>query len=255
MAAPLRLGMVGFGSFGRFMAGYLKDHFEVVVTDCRPLEAKAAEIGVGWGNLEQVARSRVVVLAVPTSALEGVVVELRQWLAAGTLVADVCSVKQRPVQLLERLLPREVEVLGTHPMFGPQSGRDGIAGLKVVVCPVRTTRLDSVRRLLEQDLGLQVLEMSPERHDREMAYIQGLTHWMAKALREITLPDTELSTPAYRHLLQIEEILREDSDELFLTIQRDNAFVQEARSELTDRLTQIERWIEEHGLSGAGEDP
>ena len=67
---------------------------------------------------------------------------------------------------------------------------------------------------------------------------------MAKALREIRLPALELSTPAYRHLLKIEEILREDSDDLFLTIQKENPFAAEARSELKRRLAAIEDWIE-----------
>ena len=31
-------------------------------------------------------------------------------------------------------------VVATHPLFGPQSARDGIAGLKVAVCPIRGRR-------------------------------------------------------------------------------------------------------------------
>ena len=170
---------------------------------------------------------------------------MREQLRPGTLVIDVCSVKVRPLGVMKALLPSEVEIVGTHPMFGPQSGATGIAGLKVVLCPVQGERWDAVLSFLESTLQLEVMEMAPERHDRQMAYVQGLTHWMAKALREITLPDLELSTPAYRHLLKIEEILRDDSDELFLTIQRDNAFAEPARRELVARLEEIQQWIEE----------
>jgi prephenate dehydrogenase len=73
-----------------------------------------------------------------------------------------------------------------------------------------------------------------------MAYIQGLTHWIAKALREIKLPDLGLATPAYRHLLKIEENLREDSEALFRTIQTENPFAAGARAELQAKLREIE---------------
>ncbi len=129
-------------------------------------------------------------------------------------------------------------------MLGPQSGRDGIRGLKVVVCAHRTTCLDRVLSLLQEDLGLRVLEMTPEAHDAEMAYVQGLTHWIAKALREIKLPNLDLSTPAYRHLLAIEAILREDSDALFRTIQAENPFAAQARRDLVAKLRDIAADIE-----------
>ena len=57
------------------------------------------------------------------------------------IVVDVASVKVKPLDLMARILPSSIEVVGSHPMFGPQSGRDGIANLKVVLCPLRTTRL------------------------------------------------------------------------------------------------------------------
>ncbi len=243
MSTPRRIGIIGFGAFGRFMARHLAPHFELVAADRRDLRAEAAALGIGWGTVADAAACDALVLAVPVPALASVVEQVRDALRPGALVIDVCSVKVRPFEILEAGLPPEVDILGTHPMFGPQSGRDGIVGLKVVACPHRTQRLPEVRRFLERTLGLEVLEMTPERHDRQMAYIQGLTHWMAKALREITLPDLELATVAYRHMLQIEEILRDDSDELFLTIERDNPFAAEARRELIDRLAALEEWI------------
>ena len=93
--------------------------------------------------------------------------------------------------------------------------------------------------------------MSPEKHDSEMAYIQGLTHWMAKALREIKLPDLGLATPAYQHLLKIEENLRDDSSALFRTIQAENPFASKARAELMAKLREIDRDIVELAQAAA----
>ena len=239
-----QLGIVGFGSFGAFMAGHLRPFFEISVCDLRDLRNDAEDVGVGWGSFEEVVSREALILAVPVQDMGDLLERVAGCPVLPQIVIDVASVKVRPLELMEKWLPESVEILGMHPMFGPQSGREGIRGLKVVVCPLRTARLESIRSLLRDDLGLRVLEMEPQAHDAEMAYVQGLTHWIAKALREIKLPDLDLSTPAYRHLLAIEEILREDSDALFRTIQAENPFAARARRELVARLKEIEAEIE-----------
>lgn len=45
-----------------------------------------------------------------------------QRLKRSTLFVDVLSVKEFPKRLLLRALPPEVDILCTHPMFGPDSG-------------------------------------------------------------------------------------------------------------------------------------
>ena len=242
------IGIVGLGSFGRFLVRRLGARFGLQVWDRRDLSAEAASLGARWTDVAGCAGCDIVIPAVPVQDLEGLVLELAPHLAPGTLVVDVASVKVKPLRILERRLPPHVQYVGTHPMFGPQSGRGGIRGLKVVLClperPVDEERVEALRAFLESDLELQVLEMSAEEHDSEMAYIQGLTHWMAKALREIHVPDPALGTVAYRHMMKIEENLRDDSDDLFLTIARENPFAAAARRELRERLREIEEAID-----------
>ena len=257
MAARLRvvqgcwartIGIVGLGSFGRFLVRRLGARFDLQVWDRRDLSAKAASLGARWTDLEGCAGCDIVIPAVPVQDLDGLIADLAPHLTPGAVVVDVASVKVKPLRILERRLPPHVQYIGTHPMFGPQSGRGGIRGLKVVLClperPVDSERVEALRAFLESDLELQVIEMSAEEHDSEMAYIQGLTHWMAKALREIHVPDPALGTVAYRHMMKIEENLRDDSHDLFLTIARENPFAAAARRELRERLREIEEAIE-----------
>ncbi|MXW00071.1 MAG: prephenate dehydrogenase [Holophagales bacterium] len=242
------IGIVGLGSFGRFLVRHLGARFDLQVWDRRDLSTEAAALGARWTGLDACAGCDIVIPAIPVQELDRLIADLAPRLAPGTLVVDVASVKVKPLRILEHRLPRKVQFIGTHPMFGPQSGRGGIRGLKVVLClperPVDSERVNAVRTFLESDLELQVLEMTAEEHDSEMAYIQGLTHWMAKALREIHVPDPALGTVAYRHMMKIEENLRDDSDDLFLTIARENPFAAEARRELRERLREIEEAIE-----------
>ncbi|MFS7922431.1 putative arogenate dehydrogenase (NADP(+)) [Helianthus anomalus] len=46
-----------------------------------------------------------------------------------TLFADVLSVKEHPRQILLQEVPEDSDVVCTHPMIGPKSGKQGWNGL------------------------------------------------------------------------------------------------------------------------------
>ena len=87
-------------------------------------------------------------------------------------------------------------------------------------------------------LGLTVTVTTPEEHDREMAYVQALTHLIGRSLVNLGIPDEQLKTPSYQHLLELCALIGADTFELFTAIQTQNpfaaevaqAFVGEARS-------------------------
>ncbi len=115
------MGIVGFGRFGRFAAGHLRDHFDLLIFDKGDRRTEAAEMGVRIGSLEEVARSSTVLLCVPISEIRKTLMEIAPHLKEGCLVVDTCSVKEYPVSQMKDLLPPYVEILGTHPLFGPDS--------------------------------------------------------------------------------------------------------------------------------------
>jgi len=232
------LSIVGFGQFGRLAARTLKAHFDVLVTDAAPgAEAAAHDLGVGFGSLKEAASRDIVVVAVPVVAMREVFAALAPDLAPGTLVIDVGSVKMLPVQWMTQVLPAHVDIVATHPLFGPQSARDSLDGLRFVVCPVRGERHDAVAEY-GRSLGLTVTITTPEEHDREMAYVQALTHLIGRSLVNLGIPDEQLKTPSYQHLLELCALIGADTFELFTAIQTQNpfaaevaqAFVGEARS-------------------------
>ncbi|HNG93547.1 MAG TPA: hypothetical protein PLB32_12165, partial [Acidobacteriota bacterium] len=53
------------------------------------------------------------------------------------------------------------------------------------------------------------------------------------------IPELELETVAYRHLLEIEQLLGNDSEALFQTIQRENPFAEAIREDFLKNLTEI----------------
>lgn len=233
------LGLIGCGSFGRFIVPWLAPHFQVTVSDVHDVTVDAAALGVRAGTLHDAAVCDVVVLAVPVQAMESVIRDIAPVVRPGAIVLDVASVKMRPVEFLRRYLPEHVSVVGLHPLFGPQSGRNGIAGLPMVVCPVRPADPVEVRRFLGEQLGLAVTVLTPEAHDRTMAHVQALTHLVAAVLARMNLPVESIGTAAYASLLRCVELVHGDARELFLAIQHENPFAAAMRARFAEAVAEV----------------
>jgi prephenate dehydrogenase len=233
------LGLIGFGQFGRLAASLLKPHFEVLVTDTAPgAEAAARELGVAFGSVAEAASRQVVVVAVPVAAMKAVFTAIAPHLQPGALVADVGSVKMLPSQWMTEILPAHVDLIATHPLFGPQSAKAGLSGLRFVICPIRGDRHERVAAF-GRSLGLTVTVTSAEEHDREMAYVQALTHLIGRSLVNLGIPDEELKTQSYQHLLELCSLIGADTFELFTAIQTQNPFAAEVVSAFVDQAKSL----------------
>ncbi len=228
--AVRRLGLFGFGAFGRLAARHLSPFFEVLVHDPSPAARREARRwNVRLVSLEEAAACPLVVLAAPVGRLESLAREIAPHVRPHAMVFDVASVKVRPAAWLEAAIPAHAEVIGTHPLFGPQSAREQLAGLECIVCPVRSRRVARVVRFLEKALLLKVSVTTPEAHDRALAAVQGLTHMIGKVMGGLEpLPQVH-TTRSYEALMDGMRMVQGDSDELFLAIQRENPFAAELR--------------------------
>lgn len=223
-----RLGLVGFGAFGRLAARHLAPHFEILAHDPAATDDLCGLVRLT--SLAEAAACPVVILAVPVEALEATVAAVAPHIAPGSLVLDVGSVKVKPAGIMAAGLPATVQVVGTHPLFGPQSGKDGIAGLRIAVCTVRDGRAAGrVAAFCRRALGLKVFRVSPEDHDREAATVQGLTHLIARVLMAMEPLPTRMTTVSFERLMQAVELVRHDSPAVFRAIERDNPFAAAVR--------------------------
>ena len=238
------LGIIGFGGFGQFMVKYLQPYISITVHDLTDLSHVASENKVEWGTLKETASKDIVILAVPVQFLEPLLIDIKEYLKPDALIVDVSSVKVKPIDLMLKHLPPGVDILGTHPLFGPQSGKHGVKGLNMVVCPVRSKRTRSIIHFLSQVLQLNVLERTPDTHDKQMAYVQALTHFIGRSINEMDIPDVEQKTPAYQYLLDIKRNLGGDSMELFLTIELENPYAKRVREEFMDALKSLNDRLE-----------
>lgn len=241
----MNIGIYGLGRFGAFWATELSKHIPVKGYNRSPL-TRVPE-GVSLVTKEELFTCDAIILCVSISAFKNVVSSIAPLLHPGTLVMDTCSVKVYPVEIMEALLPRDIGIIATHPMFGPDSGKNGIAGLPLVYAPIRcNSEQESFWKDLFGSMQLKVLEMSCDKHDREAAYSQGITHFVGRVLDELHLAPTELATVGYRRLLSIVEQTCNDPIQLFYDLQRYNPYAHDMHAQLNNALDTVLHVLDEH---------
>ncbi|MCP3402866.1 MULTISPECIES: prephenate dehydrogenase [unclassified Bradyrhizobium] len=240
------VGILGFGAFGRLVAIHLHPYFSLIAYDPE-LSAEVHGLDcVQRGSIADVGRCDLVILAVPVANLAAAIKELRPHLRPGAIVVDVGSVKMRPVEVMRAELPSFVEIVGTHPLFGPGSARDGIAGLKIALCPVRGRSVLRIGAFLRCMLGLTVHIVSPEEHDREAAIVQGITHLVAKVLVRMEPLPRRLTTASFDHLIQATEMVRHDAPSVFLAIERENPYAAGIRERFFSLAEATRAMLDQH---------
>jgi prephenate dehydrogenase len=157
---PLTIGVVGFGRFGQFIARTFAKYGRVVVTSRSDYTEIASGMGVTYVPLSDPEAFLdegldVIVLAVSIlsfkSTLKTLVPHIQRNLekqqennkiiGRGPLIVDVLSVKEHARKTMLDFLPETCDILCTHPMFGPDSGKNGWMGLNFVY---EKTRIDKV---------------------------------------------------------------------------------------------------------------
>jgi prephenate dehydrogenase len=229
--------VVGYGRFGELFCDMFASDYEIAVVEGDPARTGIAESkGLKVIPLDQVGGFSAVLFAVPINALESVLSDAAQFISSGQLVMDVCSVKSRPAQWMRDLMPK-ARIVATHPLFGPDSASHGLSGLKVAVCRVNTDT-DEVSEMWRTK-GLEVIETSPEAHDQDTAYSQGVTYIIARMVIRIAKRDIQFDTRSYRTLLQLADYSANDSEQLYHDMLHYNPYISEVLTVIKPISTKV----------------
>jgi len=240
----MTIGIIGFSRFGQLLAKILKPHGEIFVWNRSDKSQDAKNLGVNLVELEKVCQCDWVFVAVAISAAEFIIKKIAPLIKKGSLVMDVCSVKVLPAKWLQAYLPQEVEIMATHPMFGPDSAKEGTKDLQWVICPLRisSVRLDEVRKVL-RGLGVNITETTPDDHDQQTAVSLALVHFIGRGLEEFGFKDQLIKTLGFERLLKVNETVSHDSFQLFLDMQRFNPYTKKTRKKFIKALKKVNRKI------------
>jgi prephenate dehydrogenase len=211
----------GTGKMGRLFAKVFENAGYEVLVSGRKTAITAADIA------EQ---CDIVIISVPIRETVKVIESIAPRLQPGQLLCDFTSLKVRPV---EAMLTSKADVIGLHPMFGPTV--KSISRQTIIVCPARAdnARVTALVGIFEAQGAICTIA-TPEEHDRIVAVVQGLTHFvtlcMANTVRRlgIDLHTTgKFESPVYQIELSLVGRLLSQDPALYADILQQNPYVPE----------------------------
>ncbi|GER51589.1 prephenate dehydrogenase family protein [Striga asiatica] len=244
-STKLKIAIIGFGNFGQFLArAFVRQGHTVFAHSRSDHHAAAQSIGAAFfPDLHDLCEHHPDVILICTSIIstEKVLRSIPlQRLRRNTLFVDVLSVKEFPKNIFLQILPSHFDILCTHPMFGPESGKNSWHNLPFVFDRVRIgnedsriNRADTFLDIFKKE-GCTMVEMSCAEHDKYAAGSQFITHTMGRILEKLELESTPINTKGYETLLKLVENTASDSFDLYygLFMYNENAMEQLERLNL-----------------------
>lgn len=227
-----KISIIGFGRFGKVLADLLHDTCDIDVYDNQP--DKNIHY-VNYVDLATACKNDTIFIAVPIRQFESIIKQIAPLLNKSSAVIDTCSVKVFPVEVMQRELPENIDIIATHPMFGPDSYQAN-APLKIMMHTTRNqhNHYQAWKNLFAQK-NIDVIEITPDQHDKIAAYSQGVTHFVGRTLQAINAKPSNIDTLGYTKLLSVMEQTCNDSIELFEDLIQYNPYGKQAIEDFVEK--------------------
>lgn len=213
--APKTIGIIGGkGQMGRYFARFFSTKgFNVIISDKR---SKLT-------NAQLARRADVVIVSVPIETTEAVIQEVATLVKKEALLMDLTSLKVFPMKAMKAC---KGSYLGCHPLFGPTTS---IEGQMIILCKGKGSRWHSWLKQLFADNALDVRELTAQKHDELMAYVQSLTHFSYLGLSDVLRTSgyqldelLDYQSPIYRLRLDVMGRILDQNPDLYAQIQIQN---------------------------------
>lgn len=252
----MRIGIVGLGLIGGSLGRAIHDLHQPIevlgvvrsaeaAAEARRLHA-ADRVAI---DLSVLAGADVVVIATPIDQIEDIVDQVAHLTASGTVITDVASVK-RPVRAWAQRLPEPGLFLGGHPVAGKAQSGLGASEPALfkdepwIFTPLERQDLQPFQPWFDvvRAIGARPFFLTPEEHDRQIAYLSHLAFTVSAAFAETVdhQADSALAGPGFRSMIRLaggnaamyESIARENREPLVDAIDRFSATLQQFRDRI-----------------------
>ncbi|GBG00064.1 arogenate dehydrogenase chloroplastic-like [Raphidocelis subcapitata] len=216
----LTIGIVGFGTFGQFLARRMaRAGHRVLATSRSPYHDQARAMGVAYfQDVDDFCEEHPDVVILASSILS---------------TADV--LRALPVQRLKRntLFVDVLSVKGLNFMY------------EVVRVGPDTQRMARIENLLKffRAEGCRMVEMSCEEHDRQAASTQFITHTVGRVLGAMDVQSTDINTRGFDALLNLVENTSHDSFDLYYGLFLYNANATEELQRLEQAFDTVKKQL------------
>lgn len=229
-----KVSIVGFGRFGKVLFRLIKDDFSITLYDKRKINSNLIKNTKIAKNIAEIYDSEIIFYCVPISSFEEVIAKHKKYFQDRHLLIDVLSVKMHPAKIFKKyLLNSQTQALLTHPMFGPDSSKNGFEELPLILDKFMTS--DETFEFFKayfKGKKLQVIEMSARNHDKMAASSQGLTHFIGRLLDAYHFKKTPIDSLGTKKLLEVTGQTCNDSWQLFEDLQHFNPYTKQMRIRL-----------------------
>ncbi len=199
----MKITVIGLGLIGGSIAKDLKSQLNVHV--CGVDESSDhTKLALELGLVHSIATlddgligAEIVIISIPVDKIEELLASVLDKIGEGTTVIDVGSTKEQICQTISNHINRS-RFVAAHPLAGTEfSGPTAaIKGLfqnkKNIVCECEKSSpyaLDTALRLFES-LGMITTYMTPDEHDKHLAYVSHLSH-VSSFMLGLTVLDIE----------------------------------------------------------------
>lgn len=240
------ISVYGYGRFGKFWADILSQDFRVKVYSRRGLKKDEVSPGITITDAEDIYNCDAIFYCVAISSFEDLLIRSKNLFRKDTVYFDTCSVKVEPSRWMSEQIPEECKIIASHPMFGPDSYFSSAEKLPMVMCNIRIPD-DEFTWWKNYFSGkkMRVEIMTPDEHDKMVAYSQGIAHYIGRVLADLKLKPTLINTLGYQKLLEIMQQTCNDSWQLFLDLQKYNPYTKNMRIDLHSSIERIYKSLDD----------
>jgi len=189
-------------------------------------------------SIELAQKGNLVIVTVPIHKVGEVLKEVIPHLKEDALLTDFTSIKEEPLEIMKN---SGSSFVGGHPLFGQVKSLDD---KNFILTPGRGSF--SWYQELLQSIGLNVIVMPAQEHDKAMAVVQCLTHFsnmaFANLLKKMEIKEN-ISTPAYKsRLKKIKRMFSQDAS-LISEIQFRNKFSEKMAADYLQSVTELQQIV------------
>lgn len=210
---------------------------------------KELELQYFKDNIKASELADITIVAVPIHKTCEVIYEISPFLKKGSLLMDLTSIKEGISQFMEENSPDYVEVIPSHPIFGPRV--NSLEGQTIVLTPSKKGKwFPIVKEFLEKEDAI-IIEAKPKNHDDMMSVVQILTHfsYIATALTitrlSISINESrKFASPNYGLMVDMISRIIAQNPNLTYSIQKENKSGKKIRAAFLDVVYELKEIIE-----------
>lgn len=191
------------------------------------LKNKYIQSGFVQVNKDYVKKFDVVIFALYPKVFLSWIKKYNTYFKDGAVILDVCGIKEKIIYEAEKILPKTVKYISTHPMagkevFGVQNADPSVFNkANYIITPIDNSSFEAIEiaTSLAKELEFSNISLlTPEKHDEMIAFLSQLTHCIAVSL--MTCKESthlkDYTGDSFRDLTRIASINEKMWSELFL---------------------------------------